>query len=152
MNGVVDSLTELKASNRILEDSKTLLQSIAIGLNFRSITRQIVNNTSMLFVAGHSFTSRDLQMGMPTNQYRSVTYAGSIELIAEFSDVPEILIQLSNDDINYYSDGTLASFYKETPTLYQFVFQRSDISMRYCRLHVKNQNIINNLLETISMN
>ena len=160
--GVKNVITQ--TTNQHLNDIKTIIEavrvltvtintninSIAINNNLDVITRRLIDEESQTFTQFHSFSSVDLGTG--ANRYRSVTYAGSILSSSGFTITPEIIIQLSSDNINFYSDGTVCSFYKETPNLWQFVFQRADISMRYCRLHFKQEITTNNIYETISKN
>jgi hypothetical protein len=147
---LIDIKTIIEAVRVLTLTINTNINSIAINNNLDVITRRLIDETSQTFTQFHSFSSVDLGTG--ANRYRSVTYAGSILNFSGFTITPEIIIQLSSDNINFYSDGTVCSFYKETNNLWQFVFQRADISMRYCRLHFKQQITTNNIYETISKN
>ena len=153
---LIDIKTIIEAVRVLTVTINTNINSIAINNNLDVSIRRLINFTTdgtRTFPGSHSFPSIDLGTG--ANRYRSVTYAGSLFIPpnqSQLPNLPELIIQLSSDNINFYSDGTVCSFYKQISSLWQFVFQRSDISMRYCRLHLVHQTSIENLYETISKN
>jgi len=125
--------------------------SITNQTYLRLITKLLVESTSYFsqpplkhtlfttpetFTAGNVVTNSTLPLkanSVSNVLFRNVMYFGSVD--ASVNTNPKLIFQYSDNDINWFSDGVSASFYKPTTgTTWQFAFQRSSIGVAYVRL------------------
>jgi len=108
-----------------------------------------INGTPVQFAAGQVISSI-VDMGFGANRNNDVCFSGHAIIGAEGSgyDDPQVILQFSFNQTDWYGDGTAASFYKESATGWEFVFQRNNVGLRYVRLICAKPIQLNMLITT----
>jgi hypothetical protein len=146
----------IQTTNTLLTDIKARLDLIDKNTKRDYVTTSIASNTYTIFNQNTNFQSFD--MGTGADRYTSITYAGAIYVgqanPPPAGDIPKVIIQQSHNGVSWYSDGTQPSYYVTESAIngfeYQFVFQKSQLSLRYARLRVDKISTFINLHVTLS--
>jgi len=123
-----------------------LLTSLNVNANKASFTDSLISTPTAVGVNGDVGLAVDL--GIDENRYRNIVFRGEVDVSVNTD--PKIIMSYSDDNTDYHSDGTFASFYKKTPTTYEFCFQRSNIGLRYVKLVAQNATTFNYVKSTTS--
>ena len=136
-------LTDILAKQALIETNN---EKIEINANKASSTNSLISTPTTIGINGDVGLAIDL--GVDENRYRNIVFRGEVDVSVNTD--PKIIMSYSDDNTDYHSDGTFASFYKKTPTTYEFCFQRSNIGLRYVKLVAQNSTTFNYVKTTIS--
>ena len=108
-----------------------------------------INGTPIQFAAGQVISSV-VDMGFGATRNNDVCFSGHAIVGAAGSgyDDPQVILQFSYNQTDWYADGTAASYYKESATGWEFVFQRNNVGLRYVRLICAKPIQLNMLIST----
>ena len=123
-----------------------LLTSLNVNANKASFTDSLISTPTAVTANGDVGLAVDL--GIDENRYRNIVFRGEVDVSVNTD--PKIIMSYSDDNTDYHSDGTFASFYKKTATTYEFCFQRSNIGLRYVKLVAQNATTFNYVKSTTS--
>ena len=101
--------------------------NIEINANKTSYVENIAGN---LFAAGNSFI---VDMLTNENRYRNATVMLNVTTLTYNN--PSLMFGFSEDDITYYFDGNLASFYDMGSNNKSCVLQRTQVPSRYLKVY-----------------
>ena len=146
----------IQTTNPLLTDIKARLDLINNNTQKAYLTTITISNTITILNQNTIFQTYDL--GADIYRYTSITYAGTIYIGMNenppVGDVPKVILQQSHDGTNWFSDGTEPSYYRTTAGnggfQWEFVFQKSQISLRYARLKIDKIITFTNLNTTLS--
>jgi hypothetical protein len=126
-------LTDILAKQALIEAN---IQKMEINANQAPIVTTLVSSDPATQFANGQVIGTVIDMGTMETRTNDICFSGEAIIGAEGSgyDAPNVLMQFSNDNIAWYSDGVQASFYKHSATDWTFNFQRNNVGLRYVRL------------------
>lgn len=143
VNNLADIETKLtEISTQTLEISN-VAKYPSFTSAFLTTPEEITTGSS---VDGSEFSMTNILDGVV---YKNVMYMGYVDV--SVNDDPQLVLQYSDDQAFWYSDGVGASFFKPTPTTWHFAFQRSLLGAKYVRLGVKNTTTLNRCSVNLSV-
>jgi hypothetical protein len=131
--------TLITSLNALVAENKALLQKLEINANQLPISTQMINvgtgGTPLQFVAGQVIGTV-VDMGTMETRNNDICFSGHAIIGAEGSgyDDPQIILQFSINQTDWFADGTAASYYKHAATSWDFNFQRNNVGLRYVRM------------------
>jgi len=130
--------TLITSLNALVTENKALLQKLEINANQLPISTQMINvgtGAPLQFAAGQVIGTV-VDMGTMETRNNDVCFSGHAIVGAEGSgyDDPQVILQFSINQTDWYADGTAASYYKHAATSWDFNFQRNNVGLRYVRL------------------
>ena len=137
---IEEKLTEI--STQTLEISN-VAQYPSFTSAFVTVPEGITTGSS---VEGSEFSMTNITDGVV---YKNIMFMGYVDVSVNTD--PQLILQYSDDQAFWYSDGVEASFYKPTPTTWHFAFQRSLLGAKYVRLAVKNTTTLNRCSVNLSV-
>ena len=128
-------LTDILAKQALIEAN---IAKMEINANQLPISTQMINvgtGTPLQFAAGQVIGTV-VDMGTMETRNNDVCFSGHAIIGAEGSgyDDPQVILQFSINQSDWYADGTAASYYKHAATSWDFNFQRNNVGLRYVRL------------------
>jgi len=168
---ILTQTTEVK--NTIIQTTNAHLTNIKASLILiDKNTKSAFNTTTILDGYTNTTYNEDtffttFDMGDGADRYTNITYAGSftigeIMILNGVSLIPGIIIEQSHDGFNWFSDGTECSYNRiiersidfsgviSDITMFKFIFQKSQISLRYARLKIDKPALFMHLHVTLS--
>ena len=142
-------LTDILAKQDLIEAN---IQKLETNANQDPIIVQDIDvgiGNPVQFAKGQVISSV-VDMGFGANRNNDVCFSGHAIIGAEGSgyDDPQIILQFSFNQTDWYADGVAASYYKESATGWEFVFQRNNVGLRYVRLICAKPIQLNMLIST----
>ena len=129
----------INALNLMMFQNNALLTKLEQNANQLPTTFQHINvgptGTPIQFAAGQVI-SGVVDMGVSAERDNDVCFSGHVIVGAEGTgyDDPQVILQFSVNQGDWFGDGTAASYYKESATGWEFNFQRNNVGLRYVRL------------------
>ena len=151
MDTITNNLTELQAVRAELIESNSFL--LLINKNTKSAfdtTTILDGSTGAIFNQNTNFNTFDMEDG--ADRYTSITFSGSFTvgttITLDVTLIPKMIMEQSHDGFSWFSDGTECSYNRiigqslgftgvTIPiNVFRFIFQKSQISLRYARLKI----------------
>lgn len=140
-------LIKTDANGKVIVEN---MDKLEINANKVPINTTLVSTNPLSVVAGGQVTNYIIDLGTDEDRMRNIAYLGEVDVTTNTD--PKIIMSFSENNQQFYSDGTYASFYKKSATAWEFCFQRSNIGLRYVKLVAQNATTFNKLKVTQSKN
>jgi len=142
-DGVDRIILKTDANGKVIVED---MDKLEINANKVPETLTLVSTNPLSVVAGGQVTNYIIDLGTDELRMRNIAYLGEVDVITNTD--PKIIMSFSENNQQFYSDGTNASFYKRSATTWEFCFQRSNIGLRYVKLVAQNATTFNKLKAT----
>jgi hypothetical protein len=151
MDSITSNLSELQAVKAELIESNSFLSLINKNTKSAFDTTTILDgSTGAIFNQNTNFNEFD--MGDGADRYTSITFSGSFTvgttITLDVTLIPKMIMEQSHDGFNWFSDGTECQYNRIVGqslgftgvtipiNVFRFIFQKSQISLRYARLKI----------------
>ena len=144
-NGTDRIIVKTDANGKVIVED---MDKLEINANKAPTTSTLISSSTPISANNDATTSIDL--GTAENRNRNIAFMGEVDV--SVNNDPKIIMSFSDNNTNFYSDGTYCSFYKKSGTAWEFCFQRSNIGLRYVKLVAQNATTFNKVIVTQSKN